>query len=334
MAFEFQNPEQTSCQKRKYRYIFHDKAESSFSIWNYIFINPNWEESKLRAIDWHERCHVDQKHTIDLLFIELLLILQWFNPILYFFKKRLVETHEYLADQSVLNRGYSSLNYQELLLQTASQLPIAVTNHFNSPQIKKRLIMVMKKKDDKVQVLKLLIIAGIVCCIILGNSYSKDLPTHSIEELKITKSENEMMNESCEEPPNFIYPIRKEDMESLTSGYGMRLHPITKKRVLHTGIDIAAMDGTQVLASAKGEVVTSEYEKNWGNYIIIHHEDGFLTAYGHLSKRLVNKGDQVKQGFVIAEVGSTGVSKGPHLHFEIGKVGQKREDPMLYLSKK
>lgn len=111
----------------------------------------------------------------------------------------------------------------------------------------------------------------------------------------------------------------------LSSGYGERWgRP-------HKGIDIAAEEGTPVYAAADGEVVFADASKGgYGNLVILKHRAGWMTIYGHNSRILVDEGDHVRQGAAIAEVGSTGRSTGPHLHFEI-RIDSEAVDPMIHL---
>lgn len=112
-----------------------------------------------------------------------------------------------------------------------------------------------------------------------------------------------------------------------TSKYGNRENPVTKKYAFHKGIDIAAPKGTQVVASASGKVVTSQYMKNgYGNCIIIEHDNTVKTLYAHLDARIVKVGDMVTQGQKIGTVGATGRATGPHLHYEVYK-GNKHINP-------
>lgn len=118
----------------------------------------------------------------------------------------------------------------------------------------------------------------------------------------------------------FMWPLPAAN-NVITCPYGMRKHPITGVRKLHTGIDLRATTGTKVYASNGGTVTTSAYSSAWGNYIIISHGGGLTTLYAHLSRRSVSKGDKVKRGDIIGYTGNTGYSTGPHLHFEINKNG-------------
>jgi murein DD-endopeptidase MepM/ murein hydrolase activator NlpD len=114
-------------------------------------------------------------------------------------------------------------------------------------------------------------------------------------------------------------PLEKGDY-SLSSRYGIRIHPISKKRATHFGVDLAAPSGKPVYASATGTVSDVIHsEKGYGIHIIIRHRFGFKTLYGHLDKVLVAKGQTIKQHELIATVGSSGSSTGFHLHYEIWK---------------
>lgn len=124
----------------------------------------------------------------------------------------------------------------------------------------------------------------------------------------------------------FMWPLPAAN-NVVTCKYGMRVHPVTKKYKLHTGIDLRASTGTKVYAANAGTVTTSGYSSAWGNYIIINHGGGYTTLYAHLSRRNVSKGAKVKQGDVIGLSGNTGYSTGPHLHFEINKNGSSY-DPL------
>ncbi|TFG77770.1 MAG: hypothetical protein E4H23_08410 [Chrysiogenales bacterium] len=106
-------------------------------------------------------------------------------------------------------------------------------------------------------------------------------------------------------------------MYYLSSGYGKRLNPYTKKEEFHPGIDILAKKGAPVLSAASGTVTASEFNEQDGNRIVIDHGNGYTSAYHHLDAREVKKGEPVTQGQLIGKVGSSGVSTGPHLHFEI-----------------
>ncbi len=103
----------------------------------------------------------------------------------------------------------------------------------------------------------------------------------------------------------------------LSSGFGNRIDPFTGQLAMHEGIDFSADLGTAVVAAAPGLVMRSEWDPNFGNVIEIKHAENFMTRYAHLNKRLVSHNSHVQGGSRIGEVGSTGRSTGPHLHYEI-----------------
>ncbi|MDJ0844163.1 M23 family metallopeptidase [Crocosphaera sp.] len=123
-------------------------------------------------------------------------------------------------------------------------------------------------------------------------------------------------------PRGYIWPSQG----NLTSGFGMRFER------LHTGVDIAAPIGTPILAAASGVVVFAGWSnKGLGYQVSIRHPDGNVSVYGHNQRLLVTSGQTVEQGQQIAEMGSTGFSTGPHLHFEIRPGGRKAVNPMAFL---
>ncbi len=117
----------------------------------------------------------------------------------------------------------------------------------------------------------------------------------------------------------------------LSSYYGMRNHPISGKKEMHKGIDFAGQMGGQVIAVAKGVVTFAGTRYGYGKVIDINHGNGYTTRYGHNSNLLVSVGDTVEKGFQIAEIGSSGRSTGPHVHFEVLKDG-RQVNPMKFIN--
>jgi len=125
----------------------------------------------------------------------------------------------------------------------------------------------------------------------------------------------------------FIYPIRGR----LTSPYGWRNDPFTGARRFHAGIDLAASIGTPIRAAMDGRVSTVGVNSVYGRYIIMTHSDGYQTLYAHLNSSSVAQGAFVPQGAKIGEVGNTGMSTGPHLHFSIYRNG-RAVNPLDFLN--
>lgn len=116
----------------------------------------------------------------------------------------------------------------------------------------------------------------------------------------------------------------------ITSPFGYRTHPILKTKELHTGIDIAAKSGTTVVAANAGTVIKSGWNNSYGNLLMLDHGGSIVTLYAHNSSLLVKVGDVVSKGQAVSKVGSTGMSTGPHLHFEVRVNGQYK-NPMEWL---
>ena len=126
-----------------------------------------------------------------------------------------------------------------------------------------------------------------------------------------------------------IRPIK--NMYNVTSGFGMRYHPIFKTLRRHTGVDITAPRGTPVYATADGVVSSRQTYSGYGICVVINHGYSYETLYAHLSKKTVRIGQKVKRGELIGYVGTTGISIGPHLHYEVLKNGN-HVNPVFYFN--
>jgi murein DD-endopeptidase MepM/ murein hydrolase activator NlpD len=122
--------------------------------------------------------------------------------------------------------------------------------------------------------------------------------------------------------------VRSDDVR-LTSGFGIRFHPLLNQRKLHAGVDWAGPPGTPVVAAGNGTVEEAGYNGQYGNYVRVRHANGYQTAYGHMRNVApgIRAGLKVRQGQVIGYIGTTGLSSGPHLHFEV-LVNNRWVDPL------
>ncbi len=129
-----------------------------------------------------------------------------------------------------------------------------------------------------------------------------------------------------------FFPIPNKDFKRVSSTYGVRMHPIKHKKQFHCGIDLVADLGTPVYAVGSGVIEESKKNSGYGNHIRISHKGSYSSVYGHLHRSVIKNGDRVKQGQIIGYVGSTGISTGPHLHFELKRFN-KSIDPIVFWKK-
>ena len=146
---------------------------------------------------------------------------------------------------------------------------------------------------------------------------------HKMEDHKITlQTKKERFAYTPSIPPVYGYVL---------SGYGMRRHPLTGKKRFHKGIDYPTWIGAPIKATADGIVEYASWSGTFGNVIVLNHNYGYRTVYAHCSKLLVERSETVKKGQVIAQVGTTGISTGPHLHYEV-KRWRRSVNPKKFLN--
>ncbi len=125
-------------------------------------------------------------------------------------------------------------------------------------------------------------------------------------------------------------PLGAPSFGVITSRYGRRADPFNKKPSFHAGVDIRKETGARIVSTADGKVEDKGYTNGHGNFLLIDHKNGFKTRYFHMKKSIVNKGDNIKRGQQIGQVGNTGRSTGPHLHYEIIYNGRSI-DPLKFI---
>ncbi len=148
----------------------------------------------------------------------------------------------------------------------------------------------------------------------------------SLDTLTLLASDNSKLSRSV---PS-IWPIDKTLLRNHIGKYGYRIHPIFRYRHIHSGIDLSANRGTEIYATADGEVVSAKYDGGYGYSILVNHGYGYHTRYAHLSKMIAKSGQKVRRGELIGLMGSTGNSTGTHLHYEVIYRG-RTVDPLTYL---
>ncbi|MFK7748215.1 MAG: M56 family metallopeptidase [Kordia sp.] len=154
-----------------YTVIIIPKSTLAFSIFRYVFIGEEIHETKLENIISHELVHIREKHSLDLLYFEILRILCWFNPLVYIYQKRISEVHEYIADAAVVQDKNKSDYYEKLLAEVFQTQQFSFTNQFfKHSLIKKRIIMLTKRKSRQILKLKYLVLVPILIISLLYTS--------------------------------------------------------------------------------------------------------------------------------------------------------------------
>jgi len=264
-----------------------ERLFSPFSFFNIIFLNPGPSlDADLRRILAHEQVHIRQQHSLDVLLMELVLSLQWFNPFVWPYKKALQETHEYLADSEVIAQGFSSVRYQlHMFEQHVGASLFEFGNNFKKSQIKRRIMMLSKIKSPRSAKLKLLLalplVAGLVLTfaeprLVAGTSASQEtvLSEHQAQE-KATQAEMEYEKLVAMEKD-----LRKQ-METAPNDAAKKELALKLEMVLHKRQELAGLkmeyekhqgvgpsefstDELKVMAhelQAKEAAVLAEYEK-------------------------------------------------------------------------
>lgn len=302
----------------------------------------------------HEIFHIKNKD-IEYKFILLLLnCIYWFNPIVYFFTHQADEILELNCDYNILEKENmdTRVYYGNILLNqienSRSNKNKFIMNFSSSRRnIMDRFANIVNEKAKKKSVVIGGILISLVIISLLLTMFVPNVNIATVEENNVSSSQDidlESQNENSEklvennieEEPKlvpvddsvidigFINPIEG----TITSRFGAT----SFNRVHHNGIDVATLSGTDIKAVADGKVIFSEYNGENGNMIVIEHSNSVKTSYSHCLKLNTKVGDIVKQGDIIAQVGSTGNSTGPHLHIEV-IVNDEVVDPQQYIYK-
>lgn len=244
--------------------------------------------------------------------------LHWFNPFSHMLVKSIHLLSELSCDESVVkNMGVRERkNYAAAILsvmERAVSIPDGLfsTLYTTRQNIERRLIHLMDYKRKSLKVLVFSLFSFIV------------LAATGAATATVSISEGPA-------PGSLTWPVSGE--YEVVSGYGMRTNPITGKEGMHTGIDIMTKKGSPIYAVEAGRVVLAGWAGDYGNTVMIEHDDGAITLYAHCSALCVKVGDRVDVGWKIAEVGDTGMSTGPHLHLEI-RINGDTVNPQDYLLK-
>ncbi|MEM8939532.1 MAG: M23/M56 family metallopeptidase [Bacteroidota bacterium] len=324
--------------KKDWFTLFKTVQTQPFSFFFDVFMPRSlFGSSAFDQILTHECVHVRQFHSLDRLLLDFVVSLFWFNPFIYWYRNALIEIHEYQADAGVLKRFNDPIGYQEVLFsQLQSPQYSGLASHFNFQMIKKRMVMMNKQKKSTGWIYVLTVPVTLMMIYAFCTKEATQ-PLNDVGE-EISSIIGPMTDVRIyEESPSqqdrtpSILPFLDTENVQMTSGFGMRMHPIEQVKKMHQGMDFACKIGSKVIATADGAV--SEIRNatdGYGKMVVIDHGNGFVTRYAQLSQFKVSLGDQVKKGQVIALSGNSGASTAPHLHYEIMKDG-KQVNPATYI---
>ena len=308
--------------KGRVKVYIQDQRTGSFTLFRHIYLDRYAFENSLRPVLRHEMVHASQLHSLDLLFMEFVVAMLWFNPLVYVLLRSIRENHEYLADHFAYGDQSSLREYLECLKAEAIRYFSPVpASYFKSSTIKKRIIMLTNHTSNRSKKWRYLgILPLVILMLILFHTPADQGRAGGIPDPIGFLKASEPLVILDGLPSQF--PLPEKYMENITWGYNLEaLHPITGKETTHMGIDVAAPTGTPVFATGDGVVKKAEEEKGWGKLVVLEHEEGYATFYAHMDEIGVANGKKVRKGDVIGRVGNTGQSTGPHLHYEVRKNG-------------
>ncbi|MGH1386105.1 M56 family metallopeptidase [Kordia sp.] len=183
--------------RENYTMVIIPKSTVAFSIFRYVFMGEDIHEEKLEDILSHELVHIREKHSLDLLYFELLRILCWFNPLVYIYQKRISEVHEYIADAAIVQDKNKSDYYEKLLAEVFQTQQFSFTNQFfKHSLIKKRIIMLTKQKSRQTLKLKYLVFVPLVIISLVCTSWESATLTDSDKDTVKNLDKEDLLQES------------------------------------------------------------------------------------------------------------------------------------------
>lgn len=329
---------------------------------------------ELEVIFRHELIHFKRKDLWLKAGAFLVNGIHWFNPLVYRLVRHMNELCELSCDEQVVEAMDMEERhfYGEIILNMMSwgvnrKAGIYTTLCDSKKGIERRLLMIMNNRKISKGMVAISMGLGL-SLLITGTVMAKTVVPIINENVVVDNTQNDInrpfdlegfkslyadeLEANAENTVNlFFYEyyrdkelISLDEMEDLkfpterdyiTSSFGEKVHPVTKEKLIHSGLDIPGPAGDHIFAAQDGVVIATQEElgtNGYGTYVILDHGNGTGSLYGHCSTLTVALGDRVKKGDKIAEIGSTGRSTGPHLHFEF-RVKGEAVDPMDYMKK-
>lgn len=212
--------------------------------------------------------------------------------------------------------------YNEMLDHYSSAYEVYLEEGIDKSEALAKVIEEIEKEDysslkSNNKMKKLILSSAILVVLLVAGLYTFD-QLHTSGKYVENLSSNIEIQTSFDQDPPYGSPL---EYSKITSDFGERTHPIHKKTVFHKGTDFAAPLGTKIISVEKGIVTKAAYDKKYGYYVEIKHDDIYTTRYHHMKSISVVKGQSINKGEKIGEVGNSGLSTAPHLHYEIIKSG-------------
>lgn len=299
----------------------------------------------------HELAHVRRRDCAGKLALVLCLCLYWWNPLVWVMVLTAGRDMELACDEAVLavlgsgqKRAYALALLDMAQRQTQAH-PLRAGFGFSRSATELRLRALLSPRRTPawlcVCVLAAFLLAsGALATQPLAQPDGTNTTEHTAQSTAPTPVESaaapdvitpaDILEAESPTTPAYIWPLEDTDAV-ITQGFGVSIHPMTQQEMTHYGIDIAVSSGTGVLAAAAGVVTDCDYSPAYGYRITLTHADGLQTQYAHLREFLVELGDTVAQGALIARSGASGWATGAHLHFAVLENGVYR-DPLTTLS--
>lgn len=286
----------------------------------------------LETVIAHEMAHIKRFDDLQIKLINIIQIIYFFHPLVWFASAQLKIARERICDQLILTektitpKQYANSLLQVLLLNGHKPYYLlhftGFTNRNKHLKLRFREILggkKMKKSQKHFIFLTLFIFSLII------------LPMSSWQTSGATKNSAAKLDRNPPHNDNseisFTSPVKTG---KISSQFGMRMHPIYKKEMHHNGIDVASSIGTEVYSCADGTIEKAGVEGKYGKRILIRHSGGYQTLYAQLGEIFIEENQKIKKGDLIALIGESEFSTGPHLHFEI-RLDGKSQNPEIYI---
>lgn len=302
-------------------------------------------DAQFQLILAHELAHIRRKDCLRKLLLTVCLCLYWWNPLVWLMVWFANRDMELACDEAVLralgpdHKKAYALTLLDMAQRKPKSAPLCSGFARSSAEERIRAILSFKRIPAWVGIcvaILFVLTASVFTTQAVSPSAIPEMEPAVQEEVPeenvavsvpvseplptmppiMPEQETESETQPQPEVPAYIFPLEDANAE-VTNPYGWQEHPVTKQKSLHSGVDLAADYGMNVLAVADGTVLDCSYDAAFGYILTLEHADGVQTQYAHLSEFLVKAGDAVRQGQIIAKTGSSGWSTGPHLHLGV-----------------